>query len=140
MNQHTPQENAAYASALRGTRHVFVRNLTLPAHIGIHPHEQDVAQPISISLDAAVVEDTQDTPQHIAEVVCYEGLVKQITEIVNHRHYDLVETLAEIIADRLTSDSRIARLRIEIGKPHAINAAEMVGIAIERLASAPKKG
>ncbi|MED5564931.1 MAG: dihydroneopterin aldolase, partial [Pseudomonadota bacterium] len=48
-------------------------------------------------------------------------------------HIDLVETLAEEIATRLLTDSRIIRLRIRLEKPEAIAEAAGVGVEIERL-------
>ena len=48
-------------------------------------------------------------------------------------HIDLVETLAERIADRLMQDPRLVQIRVQIEKPEAIDEAASVGIAISRL-------
>ena len=50
-------------------------------------------------------------------------------------HIDLVETLAERIADRLMEDPRLVQIRVQIEKPQAIDQAASVGIAISRLRS-----
>ena len=139
MNQQSPDNS--YASARRGLRHVFVQNLTLPARIGVHAHERAAAQKLTINLDVAVLENAaipapqgkQARPEKIGDVVCYEKLVQQIEQILHAAHYDLIETLADVIADALMQDKRIAKLRIRLGKPQAIAAAENVGIEIERL-------
>ena len=44
----------SYASAAAGLRHVFLRDLVLPARIGVHPHEQRGAQRVRINVDLAV--------------------------------------------------------------------------------------
>ena len=42
------------ADAARGIRHVFIRNLELPAEIGVWRHERGKAQPVRINVDLAV--------------------------------------------------------------------------------------
>ncbi len=39
------------ASAARGIRHVFIRNLELPAHIGVYRQEEGRSQKVRINLD-----------------------------------------------------------------------------------------
>ena len=48
------------ADAARGIRHVFIRNLELPAQIGVWRHEHGKQQPIRINVDLAV-----DGGQHL---------------------------------------------------------------------------
>ena len=69
-------------------------------------------------------------------VVSCEGMTKQVQALLAEGHVDLVETLAERIADMLLADRRIRQLRVQVEKPQAIAAAESVGIAIERLQTA----
>lgn len=135
MNQQPTNSPKSFANAARGLRHVFVNRLAVEANIGIHPHERAAAQTIWISLDAAVAE-ANDEAANIADVVCYEGMTKQVQALLAEGHVDLVETLAERIADMLLADRRIRQLRVQVEKPQAIAAAESVGIAIERLQTA----
>ena len=137
MNQQLPDSRPHFGSELsgatRGLRHVFVNRLALEASIGIHPHEKQQKQTIWVTIDAGVLEDTAETPEHIEQVVCYEDMCKTATTLVADGHIDLVETLAEDLADALMVDRRIIELRVKIEKPDAIAAAESVGIAISRL-------
>ena len=48
------------ASATRGIRHVFIRNLELPAHIGVYRQEEGRTQPVRINVDLAT--DDLSTP------------------------------------------------------------------------------
>ena len=137
MNQQNFADISTMASATRGLRRVFIRDLVLPARIGIHDHERAQAQPVIINVDASVEEAIEGadnaTTGTIADVVCYETLTKQIKEVLAGGHTDLVEVLAEEIADRLLADARIIRLRIRLEKPEAIAEAAGVGVEIERL-------
>ena len=128
-----------YADAQCGLCHVFVRDLRLNAHIGLHPHERNTAQLIHIHIDAAIHEP-QIPASNITDVVCYENLVAQVNTIVEMAgHVDLVETLAAQIAEQLMCDTRIARLRVRIEKPNAIAGAAMAGVEIERIKNGGRK-
>ena len=143
MNQQNFVNISSMANATRGLRRVFIRDLVLPTRIGIHEHERAQAQPVIINVDASVEEvgekaaektvDEGGETKTIADVVCYETLTKQIKEVLAGGHTDLVEVLADKIADRLLADARIIRLRIQLEKPEAIAEAAGVGVEIERL-------
>lgn len=130
VNQLT-QPSFSYACAQRGLRHVFIRELKLLASIGIHPHERDQKQMIAIDVNVAVKEHGV-SPSQISEVVCYETLCRQIKDLVNAGHIELVETLAEDIACTILRDHRILMVRVSIEKPEAIAEAAAVGVEIER--------
>ncbi|CAI8214665.1 MAG: Dihydroneopterin aldolase [Alphaproteobacteria bacterium] len=132
MNQQTPDSRPDLANAARGLRHVFVNRLAVAASIGIHPHERENKQTIWLTIDAGVLEDDA-TPEAIGDVVCYEDICKVATALAGEGHIDLVETLAERIADRLMQDPRLVQIRVQIEKPEAIDEAASVGIAISRL-------
>ena len=134
MNQQTPDSRPDLANAMRGLRHVFVNRLAVEASIGIHPHERENKQTIWLTIDAGVLEDSA-TPEAIGDVVCYEDMCKIATALAGDGHIDLVETLAERIADRLMEDPRLVQIRVQIEKPQAIDQAASVGIAISRLRS-----
>ena len=78
-------------------------------------------------------EALDSTPETLSEVVCYEAISKRIKHIIAQGHVDLVETLAEQIADDLLATFPIQRLNVRIEKPEAISEAAGVGIEIERL-------
>ncbi len=133
MNQQNLGDISNMASATRGLRRVFIRDLILQARIGIHDHERAQSQPIVINIDASVEEDTSAIADTITDVVCYETLTLQIKDVIARGHTDLVEVLAENIADTLLRDQRIMRLCIRLEKPDAIDEAAGVGVEIERL-------
>ncbi len=113
-------------------RRVFVRGLELPAHIGIHAHEQGQAQPVRISIELTVDAHAPAIADTIESVVCYEGLVNAVKAIVARGHIGLVETLADLIAERCFEDPRVLDAAITVEKPDAIDEARTVGVTLER--------
>jgi len=119
------------ADARTKLRHVFIRDLELLAHIGIHGHEQTKHQPVRVNVDLAV-EDAQELEDRLDRVVDYESITLRIRAIVARGHINLAETLAETIAEACLEDARVKCARIRVEKLHAVPGAESAGVEIER--------
>jgi dihydroneopterin aldolase len=113
-------------------RHVFVRDLEIKALLGIYEHEKRDPQRIIVNIDLSVHEGAAPLADDISQVVSYEVVVKKVEKIVADGHVNLVETLAELIAQSCLKDKRVAAARVRIEKPDIIKNARSVGIEIER--------
>lgn len=118
------------ASAADGIRHVFVRDLELGAKIGVHTFERISTQPVRINVDLFVIESRLS--DQLDDVVCYEDVVDGIKKIIADGHVNLVETLAENIAQMCLIDRRVLKCRIRVEKLKIIAEAASVGVEIER--------
>ena len=123
------------ASAERSLRHVFIRDLVLAGSIGVHRHEKESLQRVRINLDLAVDEGGQSIDDDINNVICYEQLAESVGVIVGRGHVNLVETLAENIADMCLKDMRVLSVRVRVEKLDILEGAESVGVEIERFNS-----
>jgi dihydroneopterin aldolase len=112
--------------------HVFVRNLELLAHIGIHGHEQGKPQPVRINVDLGVREPGP-LDDKLERVVDYEAFTGKIRRLVENGHVNLAETLANRIADAAFEDARVLSARVRVEKLHALAGAESGGVEIERV-------
>lgn len=95
---------------------IFVRGLVLPIAIGVYDEEQGVTQKVSFTIEAAVATGVAPKGDAIAEVPSYDDLVGAVRAIVAAGHINLVETLAERIAERCLSDNRIASVLVRVEK------------------------
>jgi dihydroneopterin aldolase len=120
------------ADARTEIRHIFVRDLVLTGKIGVHKHEKANAQRLRINLDLAVSEGAAPATDKLSEVVCYENVVDGVRAIVADGHVNLVETLAERIADMCLEDPRIRVARVRIEKLDVFPDAASAGVEIER--------
>jgi len=121
------------ADAERSIRHVFVRDLQIYATLGIHEHEKRRPQRIIINVDLSVSEAGPEHHDDPSLIVDYGEVVELITTIAQEGHVNLVETLAERIAEAILSDARVSAVRVRIEKPDIIAEAGSVGIEIERV-------
>ena len=121
------------ASGKARLRHVFVRDLSVEARLGVHEAERLSPQRIIINIDLAVKEGSDPMSDDIKNVVSYEILVRKVEGIVAQGHVNLAETLAELIAGECLEDERVMVARVRVEKPDIIANAKSVGVEIERL-------
>lgn len=105
---------------------IYIKNFTCPAHVGIYPHEKGITQPIVLHLEIC----GNWSKSHFLD---YDKIIEKIHTVLAKQHYDLLESLADMIANTLLSDFPIQKLTLSIDKPQAVKQA-LVGIRIERSA------
>ena len=115
----------------RGVRRIFVRDLVLPARIGIYQREKAAPQRVRINLDLEV-DDGAPAADEIDCVVSYEPLVQAARDILAAGHIALLETLAEHLATVCLADPRVSLVRVRVEKLDVFPEAGSVGIEIER--------
>lgn len=125
-------ERPAMADAARRIRHVFVRDLVVPASVGVWPHEKGRPQRVRINVDLGIAEPEAPPPDRLDAVVCYDRLTRAVRALVAGEHVHLLETLAERIAELALEDPRVQAARVRVEKLDVYPDAASVGIEIER--------
>ena len=123
---------ARIANAGKALRHVFIRDFMVDCLIGVYEHEKCSPQRVRVNLDLAVDEGEHPIIDDILNVVSYETMANGILAIADEGHVNLVETLAERIADMCFDDQRVDSVRVRIEKLDIIENAGSVGVEIER--------
>lgn len=111
---------------------VYVRDLRIPARIGIYDWEKSIQQMIRIDLDMAWDNRLPAASDSIDDTLNYKTAAQRVVSLVEADHYDLVERLAEIIANTLMTEMNIPWIRVTVGKPFAVKQSAEVGVQIER--------
>lgn len=140
MNQLPASEPGAAISeaALAGLRRVFVRDLVVPCRIGVYRHEKDAPQRVRINVDLYVIDGGGPKHDRLDEVVSYEDIVVGIRHLVQERHINLVETMAERLATLCLRDARVRVARIRAEKLDVFPDADSVGVEIQRISRLPR--
>jgi dihydroneopterin aldolase len=115
-----------------GIRRVFVRDFEIIASVGVFEHEKRYEQRILLSADLAVRDDYDGVSDRLEDVLDYSTLVEGIALLVQREHVNLLETLAERVAQHCLTDRRVESVRVRIEKPDALPMCRSVGVAIER--------
>lgn len=111
---------------------VRVKGLRLEAEVGVYDSERGRTQPIVLDLRAEVSKSAIHPHGSLGEAVNYAALAELARRIATAHHHDLLEDLAEAIADAIFRDERILNLTLSIDKPTALEDAASVGVTLER--------
>ncbi len=112
-------------------RRLLVRDLVLPADIGVYGHERGRLQRVCVNLDLTVEEPPAAVDQ-LDHVVCYRTLIDQIRALIASDRFNLVETLAERIVAVCLAEPRVRQARVRVEKLDAVPEAVAVGIELVR--------
>ncbi|MGF6823750.1 dihydroneopterin aldolase [Microbacterium sp. ZKA21] len=98
---------------------IFLAGLTAFGRHGVYAHERENGQEFTVDLrlslhlsDAAASDDVVDT-------VHYGELADKVVEIIEGEPVNLIETLAERIADVALADERVLFAMVTVHKPQA---------------------
>ena len=113
---------------------VFIRGLKIDAIIGIYSHERQTRQPLIVDLDMASDIRRAAATEDIADALDYEAISNRLYDYVAASEFQLIETLAERIAELVLAEFNVSWLRLTLHKPEAVARASDVGVVIERSA------
>ena len=111
---------------------IFLRELKVDTLIGVYDWERLVPQTIQIDLDIALPNSKACQSDDIADALDYADIVNHLKEVLASRHFNLLEALAEHIAQILLKDFNAPWVKVSVAKLQAIRGSRMVGISIER--------
>ena len=111
---------------------VYIRDLRIDAVIGIYEWEKRIKQQININIEMGWDNSVPAASDDIKDTLNYKASAKLIKDLVNSTKYELVETLAEKIAELLLKEMKIPWVKVQVGKPMAVTDSKEVGVIIER--------
>ena len=111
---------------------VYVVKLQTDAVIGVYDWERGIRQTVVLDLELASDNRRAAATDGIAEAVDYDAISRRILDYVQASEFQLIETLAERVAELVLTEFSIPWLRLRLGKPGAVAEAGDVGVIIER--------
>lgn len=111
---------------------IFIRNLRLATTIGVHQWERGIRQTVVISLEMAFDNRRASASDRVEDTLDYATISDDLRQFVEQSEYQLVESLAEAIGERLMSKFALPWLRLTLEKLGAVRDASSVGVTIER--------
>jgi dihydroneopterin aldolase/2-amino-4-hydroxy-6-hydroxymethyldihydropteridine diphosphokinase len=110
---------------------LFLSGIAANGRHGARPGEKDEPQPFVVDLDLEV-EVAQDAIEATAD---YRGIAEAVRAIVEEGSFDLIESMAQAIAERVLALPHVTRVTALVHKP---NAAVRLGIdGVAAAATAP---
>lgn len=111
---------------------IFLRELRIDTLIGVYEWEKRVPQTLQIDLEIALPNSRACQSDDIDDALDYAKIVRHLQDVLTSRHFNLLEALAEHIAQILLNDFNAPWVKVSVAKLQAIRGSKMVGISIER--------
>ena len=117
---------------------VLIKELILNLKLGYYEFEKEKPQRVKFSLEIDYKDKKPSNDKDIKSIVNYSKVVKVIRKLVNNKHYNFLETLAEDVFDELFKDKRIEKINLKIEKLEIMKDCSSVGIQISKKRSYDK--
>jgi dihydroneopterin aldolase len=109
---------------------IVLESLAVQADIGFHEFEIGSPQRLLITVEVWLEDATAPADDDPVRAWNYDFLRSEIEEIASARRYNLQETLAHAIFDRIAAFRGVGHVRIRASKPDVYEDAAGVGVEI----------
>ena len=111
---------------------IYLSGLRIETIVGIWEWERQIPQTVVIDLEMAADIKKAAATDSIEDTLNYKLVAKRVTALVVDGKFQLVETLAERVAQTIIDEFSVPWVKVTVNKPGAIRGARDVGIIIER--------
>ena len=96
---------------------VSIRDLRVSAVIGVYDWERETEQALVFAVDMAADVAKAAANDDLADTLDYSAVARTVKTVVTEGTFQLIETAAERVAQRLLADHGLAWVRVEVVKP-----------------------
>jgi dihydroneopterin aldolase len=111
---------------------LFIQQLALSTTIGVYDWEKKIKQKILVDLQMSSDVSHAAASDNINDTIDYANVSDAITRHVEQNTFELIETVAQIVADMVLDDFGAQWVSVTIQKPGAVQNAQSVGVKITR--------
>ena len=111
---------------------VLLKGMVFYGHHGVRPQEKDLGQPFVVDLEAELDLGVAGRSDNLDDTVSYTLLYRLVKEIVEGPGSNLLERVAETIAQRVLDEYQVDAVRVRVKKPEApIKGSDLRHAAVE---------
>lgn len=111
---------------------IYITDLKIDTVIGIYDWERRIKQTVSFDLEMATDIRKAAASDGIDDTLDYKAVSKRLIQFVGESKFQLVETMAEQVAEIILKEFNVPWVRLRLNKGGALRHASAVGILIER--------
>jgi dihydroneopterin aldolase len=109
---------------------IILESLAVQADIGFHDFEIGTPQRLMVTVEVWIKDLARPVDDDPARAWNYDFLRGEVEEVARARRYNLQETLAHALFDRIAAFHGIGALRVRLSKPDVYPEAHGVGVEI----------
>lgn len=111
---------------------IYLHDLKVDCVIGIWNWERHTTQTIVFDIDLAIDASKAAVSDNIHDTLNYKAVAKRVIAFASESRFQLIETLAEKVAELIVTEFKTPWVRVRVNKKGAIRSAADVGVLIER--------
>lgn len=111
---------------------VFIKELEVRTIIGVFDWEREIKQKLVFDLELATDIRQASKTDDLSDTLDYKAISHAVHDFVEESSYQLVETLAEKVAELVLENFPVKWVSLTLNKPGAVSVAKSVGVKIER--------
>ena len=116
----------------RYKRKVIIKDLTLNISVGIHSFEKKKKQRVKFNIEILTDPYVSPNNKDLNSILNYEEIVAKIEKLVNYKHHELLEDLAENIFNILFKNKLVKQIDLKLEKLDILKKTKSVGIAVSK--------
>lgn len=109
---------------------ITIHELKIDTIIGVYAWERAIKQPVLFDIEFTIDNTIAATSDNIKDAYDYAAIAERVNQFVSNSNYQLIETLAERVAELLMTEFKISGLKLRLSKPTAIKNAKAVSITL----------
>lgn len=113
---------------------IYIHDLRIETVIGVFEWERRIKQTVVIDIEMAVDIRRAAGSDRLEDTLDYKAVAKRMIQFVGDSDFQLVETLAERVAQLVISEFKVPWVRLKVNKRGAVRGASDIGVVIERTA------
>jgi len=111
---------------------IFITDLQAEAVIGIYDRERSIKQTISVDLELGTSVKNAAKTDSVDDTFNYKLLSKRVESYIQQSEFQLIETLAERLAELILDEFNVPWLKLTLHKTGALSNSRDVGVRIIR--------
>lgn len=111
---------------------VYLKDLRIDTVVGIYDWERRTKQTVILDIEMGADIRKAALSDRIDDTINYKAVAKRIIAFVGESEFQLVETLAERVAEILINEFQVPWCRLRLNKQGAVRGVRDVGVIIER--------
>ncbi|MBX2825076.1 MAG: dihydroneopterin aldolase [Gammaproteobacteria bacterium] len=111
---------------------IFITDLRVDTIIGIYDWERTQQQTVALDLEMATDIRAAAASEDIEQTLNYKAISKRVEQYIADSQFQLIETMAERVAELVRAEFSVSWLRLTVHKPGALSNSTDVGVRIER--------
>ncbi len=109
---------------------LIIQALSVQTHIGVYAWEKKIKQQLLI--DLIIPSDFSTCGDDLKHTLDYDALCTRITDFVESKSFQLIEYVANSIAQLIKEEFHVQQVTVTVAKPHAVKNAGVIKVSVLR--------